>query len=153
MHSGNPHRVALLPFEIFALTTCPKTFSSSAFLTPSHVTTLRFSKHFPQGNTSCSALETVTSPRLPVSADLAWSPTSTQPASLITSLRKRWKAAQQKGGATSGSAHQLCHLTPFPDLLPLWGTKGLFSLHLSPEKAAVLNLLRFRSQMASFWER
>lgn len=61
----------LLPFEIFALTTCPKTFSFSAFLTPSPATTLPFSKHFPQGNTSRSALETVISPRLPVSADLA----------------------------------------------------------------------------------
>lgn len=95
MHSGNPHGGALLPFEIFALITCPMTFSSAAFLTPSHAITLPFSKHFPQGNTSCSALETVTPPRLPVSADLAWSPASTQPASL-TSLRKRWKAAQQK---------------------------------------------------------
>lgn len=52
--SGNLHGGALLPFEIFALTTCPMTFSSSAFLTPSHATTLPFSKHFPQGSTSCS---------------------------------------------------------------------------------------------------
>lgn len=138
-HPGNPHGGALLPFEILALTACPMTFSSAAFLIPWHAITLPLSKHFPQGNTSRSGgCDTGATPGF--QPQLTW--LDLQPH--LPSLRKtgRWEAAQQKEELHLGQ-HVSCAicrtLQPCASRrpLPFWRIEGLISLYLSPKKATV----------------
>lgn len=136
VHSDNSHGGALLPFEIFPLTTCRMTFSSSAFLTPSHGTTLPFSKHFPQGNTSRSALLWRLWYLPGFQSRLTWldlQPPHRLPASPHWGTGER---QHSKRGSDIWISTSAVPSLPFPDL-PLWGTEGLISLYLSPEKASV----------------